>query len=244
MLPFTRAQFTAVFADYNAAVWPMQVLAFGLGLLVVVKILWRSKASSRVITLSLAAMWLWTGVFYHLMFFSAINPVATLFGAVFVLQSVLLCTAAVRNNLSFSSGDPGNRLDRGLGWALLAYAIVFYPLAGRAVGQQWADMPAFGLTPCPVTLATIGVFLLADPPLPRSLLWIPVGWTLIGGSAAALLDMPQDSVLLLVPLLLVGLMVQARRHRRFGAAHRTQRAPEARDEEQESQRAAVARRGV
>lgn len=33
MLPFTREQFLAVFVAYNEAVWPTQVLAYSLGLL-------------------------------------------------------------------------------------------------------------------------------------------------------------------------------------------------------------------
>ena len=56
MLPFTREQFLVVFVVYNEMVWPAQVLAYLLGLLMVVLILWPSAHRSRVIATGLAAM--------------------------------------------------------------------------------------------------------------------------------------------------------------------------------------------
>ena len=53
-------------------------------------------------------------------------------------------------------------------------------------------MPMFGITPCPVTLFTFGLFLLTIEPIPRRLLVIPVIWSLIGGSAAFKLGIAQD----------------------------------------------------
>jgi hypothetical protein len=60
----------------------------------------------------------------------------------------------------------------------------------------------FGVTPCPITLFTFGVLLLAQSPLPRRLLVIPLLWALIGGSAAWLLGVAQDW-----PLLISGVLV-------------------------------------
>ena len=54
----------------------------------------------------------------------------------------------------------------------------------------------FGVTPCPVTIFTLGMFLLTTSPVPKGLLVIPFIWSLIGGSAAILLHVPQDWVLL------------------------------------------------
>ena len=60
----------------------------------------------------------------------------------------------------------------------------------------WAELPAFGVTPCPVTIFTFGVLLLATRRVPVVLLVVPLLWSLIGGSAAFLLDIPQDWLLL------------------------------------------------
>jgi hypothetical protein len=54
----------------------------------------------------------------------------------------------------------------------------------------------FGITPCPVTLFTLGLLLLTTAPVPAWLLVIPLLWAQVGGSAAFLLDIPQDWLLL------------------------------------------------
>ena len=89
-----------------------------------------------------------------------------------------------------------------LGWAFVAYAFVFYPLVGAWSGHAYPAMPVFGITPCPVTLFTFGMLLLSVDPVPRGLLVVPFLWSLIGGSAALLLGIPQDW-----PLLLSGIVV-------------------------------------
>ena len=39
MLPFTREQFFAIFLEYNNAVWPASILAYGLGILALIAVL-------------------------------------------------------------------------------------------------------------------------------------------------------------------------------------------------------------
>ncbi len=102
MLPFTLDQFLAIFVAYNEALWPAQVLAYGLALLMLVFILWPTKQRSRVVAAGLAAMWLWTGVAYHGMYFSTISAGAWGFAALFVLQGLLFVEAGVlRGRLAF-----------------------------------------------------------------------------------------------------------------------------------------------
>lgn len=67
-------------------------------------------------------------------------------------------------------------------------------------------MPMFGITPCPVTIFTFGLFLLTTKPIPRRLLVIPVIWSLIAGSAAFLLAMPQDWLLLVSGVAVLALL--------------------------------------
>jgi hypothetical protein len=96
MLPFTHAQFVFVFALYNGVIWPLQWLAqaVGIGLLA---LLWKpSRIRDRTSILLLAVMWLWTGLAYHVVFFSLINPAATLFGMFFVFEGLLLAEAGLR----------------------------------------------------------------------------------------------------------------------------------------------------
>jgi hypothetical protein len=205
MLPFTLDQFLDVFAAYNDAIWPAQIVAYGLGVIVVVALLRPGRASDRLISGVLALMWLWTGIVYHGLYFSAVNRAAFGFGALFVVQGLALLHAGVfRDGLSF--GARGG-LPALVGGFFLAYAAVLYPLIGIATGHGWPAMPMFGVTPCPVTIFTFGLFLLTVRRFSYWLLVIPFVWSLIGGSAAILLDIPQDWLLLVSGVVSVLLIV-------------------------------------
>ena len=209
MLPFTREQFFAVFVDYNAAVWPAQWFGYALGLAMLVMLLRPRPDGDRWLGAGLALMWLWTGVVYHGLFFSAINRAALLFGGLFALQGLLFAhVGLVRRELQFAVRRDFAGI---VGWALMAYALLLYPLIGMAAGHRLSELPMFGITPCPVTLFTLGLLLQARAPLARRLLVIPLVWTLIGGSASFLLGVPQDWLLLASSAVAVYLLVHDRR---------------------------------
>jgi len=136
----------------------------------------------------LALFWAWNGVAYHWGFFARINPAAYLFGAVFVLQGVLLAASAVRGGVTFRL-RPDTR--GGLGAVLIAYATAVYPLVGHVLGHGWPRAPMFGVAPCPTTIFTVGLLLWAGR-APRGLVVIPVLWSLVGASAAVLLGVRED----------------------------------------------------
>ena len=194
MLPFDRAGFLQVFAAYNDAVWPAQPIAWLLGVAALAALFRREQRVQRLALWILAAMWFWTGLAYHWLFFSEINAAAILFGFLFMLQSGLLARMALRGDLAFRFGRrSGARWIGGVG--LIGYALIAYPLIDLAL-DHWPRVPAFGISPCPVTLFTLGLLLLARPTPPAWLWAVPVAWSLIGGTAAFLLGVPQDWVLL------------------------------------------------
>lgn len=194
MLPFTVEQFLAVFANYNNAIWPAQLLAYALGAVAFALIFRGGAGSDRTIAAILAAMWAVTAIGYHLMFFAAINKAAHGFGALFLIEAAALAYAGVyRNRLNFGfAADPA----AWVGVFFVVYAAALYPLIGIATGHRYPELPMFGLTPCPVTIFTLGMLLLTANPPPGYLLAIPLLWSLIGGSAAILLQIPQDWLLL------------------------------------------------
>jgi hypothetical protein len=138
----------------------------------------------------LAGMWIWTGIAYHGMSFSTINQAAIAFGVLFVGQGLLFAGAAARAGLRFTTTSR-QTAQGAAGWTLIAYAMLLYPLLGWLIGMSYPAMPTFGITPSPVTLFTVGVLLLADRP-PWWLAPIPLAWSVVGTSAAALLGVPQD----------------------------------------------------
>jgi hypothetical protein len=194
MLPFTVEQFLAVFASYNNAIWPAQLLAYLLGALAFALSFRGGARSDRTIAAVLAVMWAVTAIGYHLTFFAAINKLAYGFGALFLIESAALAYAGVyRNRLNF-----GFQADAAswVGLFFVVYAAALYPLMGIATGHPYPELPMFGVTPCPVTIFTLGMLLLTVNPPSGYLLAIPLLWSLIGGSAAILLQIPQDWLLL------------------------------------------------
>lgn len=218
MLPFTRGQFFALFGAYNDAVWPVQIVAYLLGMVMVGMVVRPSRAGNRLIGMGLALMWAWTGIAYHGLFFSTINKAALLFGVLFVVQGGLLFYMAVlRGRMDFgTSGRPA----AWLGWAFVIYAVVLYPLLGMWAGHRYPEMPMFGVTPCPVTIFTFGLLLLTTTPVSRWLLIIPLFWSLLGGSAAALLGVTQDWLLLLSGIAVPLIVLRDRHHPPASTAER------------------------
>lgn len=88
-MPFTVEQFLEVFEAYNRAIYPAQWVLFTLALAAVFLVVKPNRYSGKIIAGLLALFWSWTGVAYHLMFFTRINKVAYIFGALCVIQAFI-----------------------------------------------------------------------------------------------------------------------------------------------------------
>jgi hypothetical protein len=204
MLPFTIDQFFGVFAAYNVAIWPAQVVAYGVAALALWGIAAKRPWGGRVAASVLAIFWLWNGIAYHLLFFAAINPAAYLFGAAFILQGLLFLAYGViadRLALRFRGGWHG-----ALALALIVYAAAGYEVVGHFTGHGWPRAPLFGVAPCPTTIFTFGMLMLSIRPLPAFLLAVPLLWAAVGSTAAILLGVPEDLGLAVAGLIGAGLL--------------------------------------
>lgn len=133
------------------------------------------------------------GVAYHFAFFTEINPAAWLFGTVFLVQAgVWLIWAWQVPTLTFRAA---NRNRQVVGWTLVAYAFLGYPMLNVVLGHGYPMMPTFGV-PCPTTIATLGLLAWAVPSPPWYVWVVPILWTLIGTSAAFTLGIYEDLGLL------------------------------------------------
>lgn len=188
-LPFDAAEFFAVFARYNRAVWPAPLLLLGTGVFAVGMAMRSRPWSDRVVSAILAVLWIWMGVVYHIGFFRAINPAATLFGALFVLQGIALgITGVFSRQLRFRFRPTRRGV---VGTLLLAYALLAYPLLAYLLGHRYPATPTFGL-PCPTTIFTLGLLLWTEQRVPAFLMIIPLAWSLVGTSAALQLGVRED----------------------------------------------------
>jgi hypothetical protein len=188
-MPFTVEQFLGVFEKYNSAVFPMQVVAYALGLAAVLMVV--KNRSGRIVTAILSFMWLWNGIVYHGLFFSPINKAAFGFAALFVVQGLLFAwTGLFRKELSFQYSGFGLRA--AAAFAAIAYSIIVYPVLGMFFGHAYPQAPMFGIAPCPTTVFTFGLLLLASPRVPRYLVICPLVWSVIGFGAALSFGIYED----------------------------------------------------
>lgn len=187
MLPFTAEQFLLNFGRYNESVWPLQLVLAALAIAGLAGLFAGGLRGRRFAFAVLGFLWLWMALVYHAAFFSAINPAAWLFAALFAVAGVAFGWAV-------RAAAPAARPSRGpraaAGWLLVGYAFAGYPAVAYLAGQRYPEVPTFGL-PCPTTIFTVGVLLLVAAP-PRRLFVVPLLWSAIGTVGAVRLGIPED----------------------------------------------------
>lgn len=196
-MPFTIDEFLGVFADYNQTIWPFQ-FAFYAAAFIILYLIVKRESSNKIISGLLAFFWIWTGAVYHIIFFAEINPAAYAFGAIYIIEGLLLIKAGIIDRkLEFA-----NRYNyKGIiGWIFIAYALIVYPILNSMFGHVYPKMPTFGL-PCPTTIFTFGVLLLTIRKVPAYLIGIPLIWSIVGISAAMNLKVYEDIGLIIAGIL-------------------------------------------
>jgi hypothetical protein len=215
-MPFTIGMLLDYFALYNERMWPLHVLGYLLGLLVLVPLFRRGRDWNRAVTGMLAFLWLWIGlVFWR----EAAANMAMLYGPtiLFAAQGVLFLVAAARDNVAYEPAGDARTIT---GLAFIAYALVGYPLVGLLVGHVYPQTALSPLFPCPATLLTLGALLLA-----RRVSWhltiIPISWAL-SGALWFYLGMVEDAGLVIAGVVGIVMLVGRARF----AQHATSAVPQ------------------
>lgn len=183
-LPFTADQFFDVFRRYNEAVWPAQIALHVVALMAAGAAYRanarRSRTWARSAIVFLAALWLWTGIVYFKLFFATITPAGQVFGSFFIAEAavLLLCAWEMGPQL-----EPASRTSLAVSGFIVVYALLLYPIAGIAAGQEYPASPTFG-APCPLTIFTFGFLAIFPSSISLVAIAVPVLWVLIGSYAA------------------------------------------------------------
>lgn len=210
-MPFKVEEFIGVFRAYNNSVWPFQIVLFISAIFIILLVVRNRNYSSKVITSILIFYWFWIGLVYHILFFSHINPAAYAFGAIFILQAVLIYKAGILDkklNFRWQSTTAGYT-----GAILIFYALIIYPLLGFYFGHVYPDNPTFGL-PCPTTIFTLGILLWSKDEIPFYIIIIPIIWAVLGLSAALNLGIKEDLGLIISAIIFAAEFIRIRFRRK------------------------------
>ena len=193
-MPFNTQQFFEVFARYNVAVWPAQLVLNAFAVLALLLVFRGRPSDGRWVCAILASLWAWMAVAYHFAFFAAINPAAWVFGGVFLTGAIWLAwVGCVQGRLQFA---PRCGWRGWSGVSLILFSLLVYPALSWALGHRYPASPSFGL-PCPTTIFTLGVLTFAKAPVPLSVHVVPMLWAAVGSTAAVALGVYQDLGLLI-----------------------------------------------
>lgn len=177
-LSFNLERFLILLQNYNLAFWPLQTAAYVLGAVALVLATRKTKQPGFLIMAILACFWLWTGGVFNLLFFRPFYPRAVVFAVLFIVQGVVFALAAAGKPKIEFSFKPG--VQSAVALLMASYALVGYPLLETIWGRGYPRTLPFGLVPCPTTLFTLAILLLADRKVPWLIWAIPVFYSFGG----------------------------------------------------------------
>ena len=204
ILLFSPRTYYRLFELYNLAIWPAQILALALGVMILALLLRLPPWHGRAIAAILAACWLWVAWAYFVERYDTINWAARYFAAGFALQALLLLWSGVmRTRLTMRLCQS---IGRRAGLGLFLFALIVQPLIGPLlVGRPWTQVEIFGIAPDPTAVATLGLIVAADRPL-RHLYAVPLLWCAISGATLWTMQSPDALVLPAAALLAIALV--------------------------------------
>lgn len=202
-ITITLEQLLDTFDKYNLDIWPMQIIAYVLGIIAVFLAIKRTKYSDRIIIGIVAFMWLWAGIGFNLVYSGPAYKPAYVLGALTVMQAVLFLVGIFKPVISF-----GFRLNifSVTGLLFVAYAMIGYPVIGYIIGHVYPQSVPFGLAPCPVTVFTFGLLLMTDKKVPVLYLIVPLLWA-IGGIMPVSLGITEDIGLIIAGVLGIAMLI-------------------------------------
>jgi hypothetical protein len=199
-LLFSPRTYYRMIERYNAATWPGQLAALGLGLVIAWLLYRPGRQQGRIVSAMLALLWAWVAWAFLWQRYATIHWAARYVALAFGIEAVLLVMiGVVRGSLAVRWSRDAAGL---IGMGLFVFAAVLYPLLAPLLGRGWRQAELFGMVPDPTAVGTLGV-LLAGRPLRPWILAVPVLWCVISGTMLWAMGSPEVWVLLLTALLVL-----------------------------------------
>ncbi len=204
MLSFSLKEFLLVLESYNLDIWPLQIIAYVLILLVLFISLKPTKYSVKIVLVVLSFFWLFTGIVFCFIYWAPSHIFGYIFGFCCTVQGLLILYSVIKSDITISSPD---KLYRLIGLLFVLYAVIGYQVLGYYLDHNYPKFFAVGLVPCPTTIFTLGIFLIINKSIPIKYFIIPLMISL-GGFLAAYNGIYEDIGLVIVGILVTILIVK------------------------------------
>lgn len=177
---FSARVYRRLFELHNEALWPWQILALALGIVLLFALTRRPAQTERIVPALLAAAWLWLAWAFFWRSYATINWAAAYMAPAAALQGVLLLWLAARpGGLPFG---PAAGMARSGGLGLFGASVLLYPLLAPAMGRPWRSAELFGMAPDPTAIATLAALGLASGRARWAASILPALWCAISGA--------------------------------------------------------------
>ena len=194
MLSFSLEEFLVVLENYNVAIWPLQIIAYALILLVLFISLKPTKYSAKIVSLILSFFWLFTGIVFCFIYWAPTHIFGYIFGICCTAQGLLFLYSLIRSDITISLPNKTNML---IGILFILYAVIGYQILGYYLDHIYPKFFAVGLVPCPTTIFTFGLFVILNTKIPIKYVAIPFVISL-GGFLAAYNGIYEDIGLIIL----------------------------------------------
>jgi Family of unknown function (DUF6064) len=176
---FSSRVYHRLFELQNEALWPGQIAALALGLILIWWLARPSPAAGRIVPAALAVAWLWIAWSFFWRSYATINWAAAYLAPVIALQGVLLLwLGAVGRSFEVRAAP----MVRAGALGLLGASVLLYPLLAPALGRSWRSAELFGIAPDPTALATLAALAVGSGPARWTLSVLPALWCAISGA--------------------------------------------------------------
>jgi hypothetical protein len=171
-------QFLQFFAHYNQHIFPLQIVVYAGALAVLIFVFFKRRQTANIAAKAyLGFLWLWTGIVFFFFFFNEEGLFSYIVGSLFIIEGLLFVTDIFLKKIDFTTN-----LEHWQKYAALffiCFSLLFYYAIGCAVGHVYPKAPAFGVTPCPLTLFTLALLLLTiKKPVIRFSI-VPLLWSVV-----------------------------------------------------------------
>lgn len=173
LLMFAPRTYWRLFELQNQALWPLPLLTTLVFLAVGLGLLRRSDGALRAGLAAMALCWALVAWSFLWRRYAPISPVSAPWAWVFGVQVIGLLALAASPGLHTTGHTPRRRF----GFALMAWALLLYPLQALLAGRPLVQAEVFGFAPDPTAIGGLGLLLCvhAGRQPARALLWAAQG---------------------------------------------------------------------